>query len=237
MVREMLERGLIIPSDGVWSAPLLIVCKKSDVNSTDPDSPHFRQNDQFRVVIDYRQTNKLLKNCINLPTPRTDVCCQFSKYTMAFALNDIAAPTIAHTLVTRVFLVFGVPEVILSDMGTSLIGNVMQEVYKLLGIKKLTSSPAQAQTCGQVEKMNGVLIRIIQAFVARDQHDWPAYIPFALMAINSSVAAHNDTQHFLVFGHDLNIPPLSAFTYRPSNLIDSNSYAIATADRLTFAWE
>uniref|UniRef100_A0A914WQB3 RNA-directed DNA polymerase n=1 Tax=Plectus sambesii TaxID=2011161 RepID=A0A914WQB3_9BILA len=165
------------------------------------------------------------------------VCCQFSKYTMAFALNDIAAPTIARTLVTRIFLVFGVPEAILSDMGTSLIGNVMQEVYKLLGIKKLTSSPAHAQTCGQVEKMNGVLIRIIQAFVARDQHDWPAYIPFALMAINSSVAAHNDTPHFLVFGHDVNIPPSSAFTYRPTNLVDSDSYAIATADRLAFAWE
>uniref|UniRef100_A0A914W840 Integrase catalytic domain-containing protein n=1 Tax=Plectus sambesii TaxID=2011161 RepID=A0A914W840_9BILA len=122
-------------------------------------------------------------------------------------------------------------------MGTSLIGNVMQEIYKLLEIKKLTSTPAHAQTCGQVEKMNGVLIRIIQAFVARDQHDWPAYIPFALMAINSSVASHNDTPHFLVLGHDVNIPPSSAFTYRPSNLVDSDSYAIATANRLAFAWE
>uniref|UniRef100_A0A914XFA8 Reverse transcriptase domain-containing protein n=1 Tax=Plectus sambesii TaxID=2011161 RepID=A0A914XFA8_9BILA len=90
MVQEMLEQGLIIPSDGVWLAPLLIICKKSNVNSTDPDLPHFCQNDQFRVVIDYHQMNKLLKNCINLPTPRTNVCINILKGAKFFTRLDCA---------------------------------------------------------------------------------------------------------------------------------------------------
>ena len=65
---------------------------------------------------------------------------------MAPAL-DQKANRIARLLVDEVLPVFGVPEALISDRGTNLLANVVQDVCQLLGITKFNTTAYHPQ-CG-----------------------------------------------------------------------------------------
>ncbi|XP_037795765.1 uncharacterized protein LOC119591123 [Penaeus monodon] len=66
-----------------------------------------------------------------------------TRYPEAVALPNIDMPTVAEALVT-IFSKVGVPREILSDRGTQFTSDVMKEVYRLLSIQSLTTTPYHA---------------------------------------------------------------------------------------------
>ena len=80
-----------------------------------------------------------------------------TKWAEAFAIPNQSAPTIARILVEEIFCRHGAPEHLLSDRGANFLSELMQEVCKLLSIKKVNTSGYHPQSDGLVEKFNSTL--------------------------------------------------------------------------------
>ena len=75
-------------------------------------------------------------------------------YPEAVPRNNIDTKTVAEALVD-IFSCLGIPEEILSDLGTQFVSDCMKEVARLLSIKQLTTSPYYPMCNGMTEKFNG----------------------------------------------------------------------------------
>ena len=69
---------------------------------------------------------------------------------MMFFTPDQKTEPIAQLLVEVIVPLFGVPEALLSDRGTNLLSISMQDVCKLLGIKKLNTTAHHPQWDGMI---------------------------------------------------------------------------------------
>lgn len=104
-----------------------------------------------------------------------------TRYPEAVALPGITTEQVAEAL-CRIFSRMGVPNQILSDQGSQFVSAVMQEVYRLLSIQHITSTPYHAQSNGLVEKFNGTLKSMIKKLCLERPVDWDRYLEPALFA-------------------------------------------------------
>ena len=77
-----------------------------------------------------------------------------TRYPEAVALKNITTEAVAEALIS-IYSRLGIPEEILSDMGTQFISECMSEVERLLKIPHLSTTPYYPQCNGLVEKFNG----------------------------------------------------------------------------------
>ena len=85
----------------------------------------------------------------------------FSKYDVAYVVKDQTAHTAAKTLRNGYFGLFGAPAYLISDQGKAFTGHIITHLCDLYRVQKLRTSPYHAQTNGQVERMNQMIIRMI----------------------------------------------------------------------------
>lgn len=81
--------------------------------------------------------------------------------TEAIALRTVHASAIAKELL-KCFAGMGVPEEILTDQDTNFTSQMLAEVYRLLRIKPIRTTPYHPQTDGLVERLNGTLKAMLQ---------------------------------------------------------------------------
>ena len=123
------------------------------------------------------------------PLPRTKrgnrfiltICDYATRYPEAIALSSTEASQIARELI-GMFARVGVPEEILTDQGPNFMSSLLQELYRLLQIKRIRTTPYHPQTDGLVERFNGTLKAMLKKFVNRTQKDWDEYLPYLLFA-------------------------------------------------------
>ena len=72
-------------------------------------------------------------------------------YPEAVPLKNINTETVAEALVD-IFSRLGIPEEILSDLGTQFVSDCMQEVVRFLSIKQLTTTLHHPMCNGMIEK-------------------------------------------------------------------------------------
>ena len=83
----------------------------------------------------------------------------------------------------------------------------MRQVFNLLDVKKLRTSPYHPQTDGQVERLNRTLKQILTAYVNKDHSDWDVHLPLALFAYRNSVHSSSGVSLFkAVYGREANTP-------------------------------
>ncbi len=63
-----------------------------------------------------------------------------TKWPMVYPVPDQKAIQIVRLLTEEVIPTFGVPEALLSDRGTNLLSHLVQDVCRLLGVKKLNTT-------------------------------------------------------------------------------------------------
>ncbi len=130
-----------------------------------------------------------------------------SKWPIAVALPDKKADTVAKAFVEHLVCVHGAPECLLSDQGKEFLNDVLQRVNEDLAIHKLKTSAYHPQTDGLVERFNSTLQNMLSMYVADNQRDWDAYLPYVLSAYRSTVhEATKETPFFLVYGRDHYLP-------------------------------
>lgn len=104
-----------------------------------------------------------------------------TRYPEAVALKHITTEDVAEAMLS-VFSRVGIPEEILSDLGTQFTSDLMKEVSRLLSIKQLHSTPYHPICNGLTEKMNGTLKKMLKRLTAEKPKDWDRYLDALLFA-------------------------------------------------------
>ncbi|CEP11526.1 hypothetical protein [Parasitella parasitica] len=120
------------------------------------------------------------------------VMCEYlSKWTITVALPSYDTDHIAQALLYELVLKFSVPTRLITDNGSSLVGDAMKQVCARLGIKRSLTSVEHPQTDGLVERMNRTLKTSLAAAVHSEQTQWDSYLQFITFAYNT--AKHSST--------------------------------------------
>ena len=104
-----------------------------------------------------------------------------TRYPEAVALPNIDAISVAEALV-QVYSRVGIPQEVLSDLGTQFTSELMKEVSRLLSIKQLTTSPYHPACNGLVERYNGTLKLMLKRLCEEKPRDWDRYLHALLFA-------------------------------------------------------
>ena len=131
----------------------------------------------------------------------------FSKYVVAYVVKDQTACTAAETLRIGYFRLFSAPAYLVSDQGKAFTGHVITHLCELYGVQKLRTSPYHAQTNGQVECMNQMIIRMMGKLEKDKKACWSEHLPELLMAYNathSTVTGYSP--YYLLFSRRPRIP-------------------------------
>ena len=131
----------------------------------------------------------------------------FSKWTEAFALPDHQALTVADTLVTEIFLRFGVPRILHSDQGPEFQSELIKEVCRLLEIQQTKTTPYRPQSDGQVERFNRTLIAMLSKFCMDNKRDWDDHLPYMMCAYRASVNESSGcSPNLVMLGREISLP-------------------------------
>ena len=148
------------------------------------------------------------------PLPRSNsgkryilvICDYATRYPEAIALRSIDVNAIAGELLSF-FARVGVPEEILTDQGTNFTSQLLAEVYRLLKIKPIRTTPYHPQTDGLVERFNGTLKAMLKKTVAEEGKDWDRLLPYLLFAYREVPQASTGFSPFeLVYGRNVRGP-------------------------------
>lgn len=131
----------------------------------------------------------------------------FSKWTMAWALPDITAQTVADKLVTQFFCVFGCVKTIHTDQGSNFESHLFQAVCKLLGIEKTRTLSYRPCSDGQVERWNRSVQKFLKCFVNSNRNDWDDHLDYLCAAYRATPHASTGvTPNLMVLGREINFP-------------------------------
>lgn len=129
-----------------------------------------------------------------------------TKYPEVFPLKSVKAKTVAFSLV-QFFSRVGFPCEILTDQGTNFMSELLKQVYQLLGIKRVRTTPYHPQTDGLTERFNQTLKQMLRKFVNETGSDWDHWLPYLLFAYREVPQASTGFSPFeLLYGHEVRGP-------------------------------
>lgn len=105
------------------------------------------------------------------------------------------------------------PEQLLSDQGQNFLSELVLEVCKLLGTKKINTTGYHPQTDSLVERLNHTLMSMLSKCVENHGRDWDECLPYVLFAYRVSV--HEPTREspfYLMYGRDARLPTETALS-------------------------
>ena len=109
------------------------------------------------------------------------ICDYATRYPEAVPLRSINAQHVAEELM-QVFARVGIPQEILTDQGTNFTSQLLNEVYRLLLIQPIRTSPYHLQRDGLVERFNQTLKAMLRRAATDKGKDWDRLIPYLLFA-------------------------------------------------------
>ena len=104
-----------------------------------------------------------------------------TRYPEAVPLKNIETETVAEALLDMYSRV-GVSEEVLSDLDTQFVSKCMEEVSRLLPIKRLTTTPYHLICNGLVERFNGTLKKMLRRLCNEQPRQWHRFVNPLLFA-------------------------------------------------------
>ncbi|MCO5599516.1 hypothetical protein L7F22_053622 [Adiantum nelumboides] len=130
-----------------------------------------------------------------------------TKWAEATTTSRITAVEVAKFIFEHICCRFGVPLEILSDRGSGFRGDLVGELMKKLKIKRRHSTPYYPQCNGLVEKVNGMICKIITKQVVSKPKEWDKHLEAALWSYRTSFRTSlGYTPYHLVFGKEAILP-------------------------------
>ncbi len=123
-----------------------------------------------------------------------------TRHPEAMHLRTISAKSVVDALF-RVISRVGIPKEILTDQDTAFMSRTSSELYKLLGIKSISTSVYHPQTDGLVERFNRTLKSMVRKFVKEDAKNWDKWLEHLLFAVREVPQASTGFSPFkLLYG-------------------------------------
>ena len=158
---------------------------------------------------------------------------RFTRYAEAFAVTDITTEETAKILVEHIVCRYGMPDVVGSDRGPVVVGLVLNQVFKLMGVKRVKTAAHHPQSNGVVEIFNKTLKSSFRVWSHENQRDWDELLPFALFAYNTAFhSLLRETPYYLNHGiqaRDVTDDITNSEYYNNASI---HGYAKALVDRL-----
>ncbi len=148
------------------------------------------------------------------------VVCEFTKWIECLPAPNDTAETTACLLMNHIFSRFGLPLRVNSDRGTHFTAEIMQEVWKLLGIQAKLHISHHPISSAQVERANRTVVSMLKKYVATNQKDWDIKLPLVLMA--AWAIPHQSTgvpQFTLMTGRNMTLPIHQLYQTGDLNLV------------------
>ena len=95
----------------------------------------------------------------------------------------------AQILVDSIFKRFSLPQVVISDRGSTFISKFINKWYKILGIKGLPTTAYHPRADGQTEWMNQEVEIFLQHFINHRQDDWTDWLALTEFSIANRTAS------------------------------------------------
>ncbi len=95
------------------------------------------------------------------------ICDYATRYPEAYPLREVTAKQVANVLL-RLFTQVGIPKEVLTDQGPNFMSRTLQQVYQVLGIKRVRTTPYHPQTDGLVERFKKNLEKYAEKVCFRD---------------------------------------------------------------------
>ncbi len=129
-----------------------------------------------------------------------------TRYPEVIPLKSIDAEVIAEELV-KFFTQVGIPKEILTDQGANFTSQLLKELYNLLHIRGIRTSPYHPQTDGLVERFNQTLKAMLRKYVKEERRDWDKLVPCVLFAYREVPQASTGYSPFeLLYGRPVRGP-------------------------------
>lgn len=165
------------------SRPLELVCM--DFLSVEPDSSNTKD---ILVITDH-----------------------FTKYAVAIPTRNQKAQTVARCLWDQFLVHYGFPEKLHSDQGPDFESNIIRELCKIAGIRKVRTTPYHPRG-NPVERFNRTLLQMLGTLENKQKAHWKEYVKPLVHAYNCT---RNDVTGYspyeLMFGRQPRLPLDIAF--------------------------
>ena len=121
-------------------------------------------------------------------------------------MRYVEAEQVAEELVTLSARV-GIPEEILTDQGTNFTSRLLKELYRLLHIRHIRTSPYHPQTDGLVQRFNKTLKTMLRKTAVEEGKDWDRVLSYVLFAYREVPQSSTGFSPFeLLYGRALRGP-------------------------------
>lgn len=110
-----------------------------------------------------------------------------TRYLEAMMLPDAKSTTIATAMLNEIFLRYGTPSQILSDLGRNLTGSLMKEVCDIYRIQRVFTGAYTPTVNSLLELSNYHLVKTMGMLMQGRPHtEWPLYLKHATYSLNCS---------------------------------------------------
>ena len=82
----------------------------------------------------------------------------------------------------QLFSRVGIPREILTDQGTNFMSQLLKELYNLLKVSQIQTSPFHPQMDGLIERFSKTLKLMLRKLVSKEGKDWDICLPYILFA-------------------------------------------------------
>ena len=131
------------------------------------------------------------------------VCDYATRYPEAMPLKSTIAEHVAEELI-NLFARVGIPQEILTDQGANFTSSLLVELYRLLKVKPICTSPYHPQTDGYVERFNGPLKSMLRKAATEDWDKLISYQLFTYREVPQASTGFSPLQ--LVYGRQVRGP-------------------------------
>ena len=148
----------------------------------------------------------------------------FTRYALAYASKTQTAQATARILWDNFICHYGFPEQFISDQGRNFESDLIKELCKIAGVKKLHTTPYHAQSNGQCERFNSTLCNMLGTLSDEEKSDWKSHLGCMTHAYNCTKHASTTySPYYLMFGRHPRLPIDVAFGLHKPNCSDNCS--------------
>ena len=148
----------------------------------------------------------------------------FTRYALAYASKTQTAQATARILWDNFICHYGFPEQFISDQGRNFESDLIQELCKIAGVKKLHTTPYHPQSNGQCERFNSTLCNMLGTLSDEEKSDWKSHLGCMTHAYNCTKHASTTySPYYLMFGRHPRLPIDVAFGLHKPNCRDNCS--------------
>ena len=163
----------------------------------------------------------------------------FTRYALAYASKTQTAQTAARILWDNFIYHYGFPEQFISDQGRNFESDLIKELCKIAGVKKLHTTPYHPQSNGQCERFNSTLCNMLGTLSDEEKSDWKSHLGCMTHAYNCTKHVSTTySPYYLMFGRHPRLPIDVEFgLYKPncSDNCSKSRYIQKLRRRLNYA--